>query len=356
VRDGFWLRLQRRLRFPRPILLTREGKWFSGITILLGFAAINTGNNLLYLLLGMTLSLFIASGVLSNSSLENIRVERHPPGSLYAHRPFLMGIGLRNSKRRLPSFSIEVEDMIENSPLDKKCYFLKLPSGRLQNTSYRHTFQRRGRYTFSGFRVSTKFPFALIRKFKFVDAPTEVIVYPALTPVGHPPPPRAWARGDESRGTKGRRGEFHGLREFRDGDDPRDVHWPSSARKGRTMVREYEDEAARRLTLFLDNGLPGGAECADESAKEGLERAVSLAASLAADYLERGYTVRLVTRSDVVSWLVGPGQLARLLRMLALLEAVPEEQPFAASPDGSDPVLVTRRGARRPAFARVIEA
>ena len=46
-------RLLRSLRPPRRLKFTREGKYFLGITLGVGFAAINTGNNLLYLLLGM---------------------------------------------------------------------------------------------------------------------------------------------------------------------------------------------------------------------------------------------------------------------------------------------------------------
>lgn len=343
--------------------ITREGKYFIGITLGVGFAAINTGNNLLYLLLGMLLSLIVASMVMSQSSLRGVTVTRQPPGSVYAQRPFLMGIGLRNDKRRLPSFSIEVEDVVDDRPLDKKCYFLKLPAGRLQHTSYRHTFARRGRYTFTAFRISTKFPFALFRKSRVVFAGSDVIVFPAMSPMGRPPPPRAFAMGEESHGHKGRRGEFHGLHEFRDGDDPRDIHWRSTARKGRTMVREYEDEAARRVTLFLDNGLPGGEACADELAKDGLERAISVAASLAADFLERGYAVRVVTRGEATpahaQWLQGPHHLVRLLRVLALLPAVAEDTPFAAldrGDPGADPILIQRRGAKRGAFARVVEA
>ena len=354
----FKVRFRRWLRPPRRLQFTREGKYFVGITVGVGFAAINTGNNLLYLLLGMMLSLIIASGVMSEMSLRGLEVTRQPPTRLHAKRPFLMGIGLKNDKRRLPSFSIEVEDLIGDKPLDKKCYFLKLPAGRLQHTSYRHTFNRRGRYTFTAFRLSTKFPFALFRKSRLVELETEVIVYPALQPIGRAEPPRAHAHGEEARGQRGRRGEFHGLREHRDGDDPRDIHWRSTARKGKTMIREYEDESARRVSIFLDNALPSGEDCPDEPLKEGFERAVSVAASLAADYLERGYAVRVVTRGENarVPWLQGTLQLPRLLRTLALLAAVVEGTPFAAKADGvADPILVVPRGGKH-AFGRVIEA
>src|SRR3954462_4434846 len=100
------------MRPPRRLQFTREGKYFVGITVGVGFAAINTGNNLLYLLLGMMLSLIIASGLMSEMSLAGPAVAREPPGRVPAERPFLMGIGLKNNKKPLPSFSIEVEDLI----------------------------------------------------------------------------------------------------------------------------------------------------------------------------------------------------------------------------------------------------
>src|SRR5438309_11606713 len=114
----FKVRFRRWLRPPRRLQFTREGKYFVGITVGVGFAAINTGNNLLYLLLGMMLSLIIASGILSEMSLRGLEVTRRPPGRLHAGRPFLMGIALKNTKRRLPSFSVEVEDLVDGKPLD----------------------------------------------------------------------------------------------------------------------------------------------------------------------------------------------------------------------------------------------
>ncbi len=349
-------RLKRIFRPPRRLRFTREGRYFVLVTLGVGFAAINTGNNLLYLLLGMMLSLIVASGILSEVSLRGLEVSRRPPSRLHAGRPFLMGIALRNGKLRLPSFSIEVEDLVDGKPLDKKCYFLKVPSGRKQQTSYRHTVARRGRHAFTGFRLSTKFPFALFRKSRNVAAACDVIVLPQVFPIATPPPSQSAALGDEQRPRRGRYGDFHGLHEFRAGDDPRDIHWRSSARRGRPMVREHEDESARRVTLFLDNALPGGAACAEPKLVDGLERAVSLAASLAVHYLERGYAVRLVARGEALPWLSGAHQIGRLLRTLALLPTVDEGVAFAAGAEpAADTLFIARRGAA-PGPGRFVEA
>ncbi len=354
-------RLARLFRRSRRLRSTREGKYFIAITIGVGLAAINTGNNLLFLLLGWMCSVIIASGVLSELSLRGLVVMRVPPPRVFAGRPFLMGISLRNSKRRLPSFSIEIEDLVQSGgsarPLDKKCYFLKIPAGRTQSTSYRHTFPRRGLYRFEGFRVATKFPFALFRKSRDAAHAGEVIVFPAVHPVAAPPP-SAIHGGEDARARLGRRGEFFGLREAREGDDSRDVHWRSTAHKGRLMVREYEEESQRRAAVLVDNALPSDASADDQ---EALERAISMAASLAASYLGRGYQVKLLARGTAVPAAAGPAQLTRILRALALLPTVAPGTPFSGQPDpGAENLLVSRRGhvpAQAPAFVgRVVEA
>src|SRR5580698_3370505 len=214
-------------RPPRRLSFTREGRIAVFLSIGVGFAAINTGNNLLYLLLGWILSFIIASGVLSEATLKGLVVTRRPPPRIYASEPFLMEVVITNEKPKRASYSIEVEDLQGKTPIDKRCYFLKIPEAKQQRTSYRHTFVRRGLYTFTGYRLATKFPFALFRKSRDVDAPLEVLVYPARVTVARPPP-RAANRGDAVADRLGRRGEFHGLRERRSGDDRRDIHWKSS--------------------------------------------------------------------------------------------------------------------------------
>jgi uncharacterized protein (DUF58 family) len=347
-------RLRRLLSPPRRLRPTREGWWFMGITLLVGVAALNTGNNLLYLLLGMMLSLILASGILSESTLRGLRVERVMPPRIQAMQPALIGITVHNTKRSLPSFSVEVDDIVAaaagGSPaaaghIDKRCWFLKLPPGRSQRTAYRHQFPRRGLHRYTGMRLSTKFPFALFRKSREIEAPLDVVVLPRLHPIDQPPLPLRGLAGEEPQGRIHRHGEFWGLREARGGDDARDVHWPASAKRGRLMVREHEREEARRVTLFVDNALPGGDGCSDEKLLAGLERAVSLAASLAAWYVSRGFSVRAVARGEASTWTTGEVPLERLLRQLALLCTVDESVPFAAAAEpGGECLCVVHDG------------
>jgi uncharacterized protein (DUF58 family) len=363
-----WLaKLRRRLRPPRKLSITRDGRLFVIVAIGVGFGAINTGNNLLYLLLGWALSFIIASGVLSERNLRGLSVRRRPPARVYAGQPFLMEIAVENAKPRLASYSIEIEDLLGERPIDKKCYFLKIPPGKTQRTSYRHTFARRGLYQLDGFRIATKFPFALFRKSRDTTQPGEVLVYPQIVPVPRPLP-QARQQGEAVSERLGRRGEFFGLREWRDGDDRRDVHWKASARTGRTMVREYEDELSRRAVVAVDNALPAAtlaaieADALDQDGEaqvEALERAISRAASVASAYLEQGWGVQIVARGEEVPMGNGKPHLARVLRMLALLPTVGDDVPFVRFDPRTDSVLVAPRGvalAGRPAkVGQVIE-
>jgi len=362
-----WARLRRKLRPPRRLQFTREGRIIVILSVGVGFAAINTGNNLLYLLLGWLLSFIVASGVLSEQTIRNLTVDRRPPPRIHAGEPFLMEVVIKNGKPKRASYSIEVEDLMGKVPIDKRCYFLKIPEGKSQRTSYRHTFVRRGAYTLTGYRLATKFPFALFRKSKDVDAPLEIIVYPARVSVPRPPP-RSSTRGDAIADRLGRRGEFFGLRERRVGDDRRDIHWKSSARTGRLLVREYEDELARRVVIGVDNALPadvreahgdGALTPTQDALVTAVERAISVAASLAAAYLEVGWSVELCARGAHVAPGQGRMHEAKIARALALLPYAGDDMPFATLPPRIESVLVVPRGVPaegRPTAQTVMDA
>src|SRR5882724_9746908 len=178
-----WRRFLRRFRPPRKLKFTREGKYFLGITLGVGFAAINTGNNLLYLLLGMLLSLIVLSGVMSELSLRDLNVVRRLPTRAQVGRAHLVEIEVFNRKKRIPSYAIEVEDLRAGQPADKRCFFLKISPNSAQVAAYRRSPQRRGRDRHVGFRIATRFPFGLFEKSREVVCEGELIIYPAVDPV-----------------------------------------------------------------------------------------------------------------------------------------------------------------------------
>jgi uncharacterized protein (DUF58 family) len=331
-----------RLRPPRRLVTTREGRAFILISIGLGFAAINTGNNLLYLLLGWMLSTIIASGALSDVVLRGLTVTRRTPPAVHAGRPFQMELEVGNTKRRLSSFALVVTDVERGRGTDKSVFFLKLAPGRAARASYRHTLYRRGLVPFEGVRLETRFPFGLFTKSRALDLPGEVLVFPALRQVTLPTP-RGRRQGDAATSSLGRRGDFFALKEYKDGDDRRAIHWRTSAKAGQLLVRELEEESQRRVALFLDNTLD---PARDERGAEELEQAISLAASLAVTYLAGGFVVRVIARGQVLGPFAGRGDEHPLLRALALLAGAAPGTAFAAEPQrGEDRVLVAPEGA-----------
>ena len=171
-----------------------------------------------------------------------------------------MGIALENRKRRLPSFSIEVEDLIDGRPIEKRCYFLKLPAGRVQETAYRNTMARRGRYRLSGFRLATKFPFGLLPRARADRRRGRAVRLPGADP----------GAGDAAARVAGPPGARAIVRAQPPGRVPRAARLPATATiratstgararaAGIPLVREKEDEETREATVVLDNE-PGAA-------------------------------------------------------------------------------------------------
>ena len=357
-----WRRRRAIGRQPRRTLrFTREGRYLVGITLGVGFAAINTGNNLLYLFLGMLLSMIIVSGVLSEQTLRRLEVIRELPPQVFARRPFLTGIVLGNRKRRLPSFSVQVEDVIQGRPLSKKCYFLKVPAQARQSTSYRTEFERRGLYRYHGLKVDTRFPFAFFVKSRRYDAPAELIVYPAIQPVGQLPLEARSMLGELTRPRHGAGRDFHSLRDYRIGDDARDIHWKRSARENRLMLREYETEGGRRVNLVLNDRMPSGFDVDDAVHRLEFDQCVELTGSLALHFAERGFSVTVRSNDEQYALGADGRGFDRLMRWLALLDwqqAAPDVVPVSAGA-GDHWLLITHRRGRGLAgggFSHVFES
>jgi uncharacterized protein (DUF58 family) len=295
-----------------------------GITLGVGFAAINTANNLLYLLLGMLLALIVVSGIMSELSLRDLTVVRRLPLRAQVGRPHLVEIEVYNHKVHVPSYAIEVEDLRAGQPADKRCFFLKISPQSAQVAAYRRTPLHRGRDVHVGFRIATRFPFGLFEKSREVPADGELIIYPAVDPVHLPPPASGRSPGSDSIMGRGHGEEFFGLKLMRPGEDPRDVHWRKTAAVGQMVMRERARETRPDVTLSLDVVRPAAA---GDEWLVAFERSIRDLASRAVAHIKRGDRVSVVTTA-------GPGARGDrtigadpLLRYLALLEPVTQPPP-----------------------------
>ena len=346
-------RLRRWTRPPRELSFTTAGKFFCLLTLGVGFGAINTGNNLLFLLLGMMLSLILASGILSEAVLRDLTARRLLPGRLVANHVGRGGY-LVVSDKRWASLSIEVADRTAtplSGPRRGEVVGLQAnpwwkvwkgkPTGTPAGSSFamhirghetrdlkaRFLFPARGRYRLEEVSLVTRFPFALFEKTRKIRESADVVVFP------DPADASDWVAsvysrfGEVETARRGRGEEYFGLREYRPGEDSRFIHWKASAKRGELIVRETEERVQRSAEVCLCNF--------GSAPPPAFEQDVRKTAGLLEALLARGYRVGLSTAEEVVEPGVGARHLDRMLRALALCgwhrDAVPEWAATAPS-------------------------
>jgi uncharacterized protein (DUF58 family) len=310
-------------------------------TFAVGFAAMNTGNNLLYLLLGSMLGFMVVSSWLSEQAIRGLYIERRAP------RPVTVGHDLRlvyevtNRKRLLPSLAVEIVE----AGLPDRAFVAHVPPRGAVSAHSVNSFVRRGIYSLGTVTLSTAFPFGLFRKERDIEIRGEVVVWPrADRRVREPVVGRGRRRlaGVAAPGLAGARGEYRSLRGYRPGDDPRDIHWRSTARFREPVVREYERDGAETRWICLDTRLEPS-ECA--------EVAVEVAASLAAQAVAGHHPFALVAGRAVLEPGEGAAHLERALELLARADFGLDEPPPAPPAAPSQCILVGVHA--RPGFGDV---
>jgi uncharacterized protein (DUF58 family) len=309
-------RIARWLRPPRKLRPTRAGWMFLLISFGVGFAALNTGNNLLYLVLSLMLAFLVLSGVFSESALRGITVRRRLPREIHAGMPASIGLEITNDQRRVPAFAVVVEDRFVDAGGERaagRAFVLRAGAGETEHRAYRFSPPRRGPLVFSGFEVFTRFPFGLFSKALTLEAPERTLVYPGIEPLEAPPDLRgAEDHGAGRSGARGGGGSVSGLREYERGDPPPRIHWPASLRRGTLLVREVEAERHPEVEVRL--------RTRGQRAGERFEKAVRWAASEVVALLDRGARVALATDGEHIAAGDGPAQRGRLLSFLARVE------------------------------------
>jgi uncharacterized protein (DUF58 family) len=314
-------------------------------------AAVNTGNNLAYLLCSMLLALILVSGFLSDLTMRGLRATVTLPEAIYAGQPALVLITLRNRKRRLASYSAVLEALDQPRPgagpgrrwLDAWLGAMGLRDrrgvGRPRSLGYvarlapeeerlipwELTFPARGWRRLPRLRITTAFPFGLfVKTGPPLLTEEDVLVFPAVLPALGRRVADAGVGETQAR-RRGRGHDLHNLRPYRAGDEPHLIHWRTTARSGSLTVRELEEDATEDTRIVLT-----GVGAADP---DRLERALSEAASLAVHLLRGGSAVELAGAAGLVPLGRGRGQERAVLRALALY--APSRAAAASAPSGT---------------------
>ncbi len=311
-RLGFWRRMGRSNRlFPRKLVVTREGKWIIGITLLLGAAAVNTGNNLLYLLLSLAISIISISGILSELCLRDLELTRCYPADVPAGEVTTLRLEVLNAKNR-GALHIEAGELTDSpTVLLRPGYLLHLAPHERGQAFGAIKPLRRGPLATVGLLVTTAYPFGFARKSRLYEAPVRLLALAGVADV-HLPWRGAAQRGAQHTSTRAGQGDaFRGLRDARAGDAMRDIHWKVSARRDRLVAREWEADAARVALVRFVHVAPGPTN--DVAT---LDRACATVAGLCAALLQDGLAVGLQTlQGDVPPMVDATGLGDALQRM-----------------------------------------
>jgi uncharacterized protein (DUF58 family) len=319
--------------------ITLEGWIYLGGIILVALAALNTGNNLLFLILASLIAVFLLSGILSSITLSGIAMRLVLPEHIFAGQPVRTMVELENEKLTLPSFSLRVEAARTKQAaqaaaiLETPVYFPYLPKHDRVQQTIPVTFPRRGVYLQEAFRIVTRFPFGFLRKARQLNLKTQALVYPSVEPTAEYLEILPGLQGALESLTKGRGQDLYALREYLPTDSARHVHWKASARSGSLMVREFTREDDCRILLVLDPHLSAeesaGLKPGVSATNQRFERAVTICASLAWHFYENNSLLQF--RSAGVETALAPADEL----IFAILEHLAIAQPLPPDPDQS---------------------
>lgn len=320
--------------YGRSLEITKAGWLFIVLTLAVGFAAINSGANLLHVLFGCQIGLIIASGMLSENMVQRARVQRRVASPLHAGSRGALVVELTNGRDAgdMISISVEDDDRIESADRTEPVFAVAVPGGKAATMHTSVTMSRRGLHALPKAVVATRFPFGLFVKRREVSTRERVLVYPRIHDVELAPMFDDRRGQGEARGARARAGEFFGLAEYREGQEIQRIHWPATARLGKPVIQEFEARGETERVLYLAPGVGG---------EPGFEEAVSDVASQIVALLREGRVATGLRYGDelVVEPDTGPAHERRLLEFLALvgLPHTHAQPAKAASPPAPAP-------------------
>jgi uncharacterized protein (DUF58 family) len=313
-----------------------------------GFAAWNTGNNLLFLVFSLLCSALFVGWVTARASLRDLTVSARFPDHIFAGEAAPVIVTLRNTKRVLPSFSIQVEargpvDQTEQKQRLRRrhqkrllAYFSYVPHNAAAEQRVEQLFPQRGHVLIDGFELSTRFPFGFFRRRRRLRArDVDIIVYPRPELISDDLHLLPMYSGRIPSLRRGAGHDLFSMRDYQPQDDLRYIDWKATARSRRLTVREFTSEDERRITIVLDTHLP---QEVDDDLVERFEKGVVQTASLLKHFIDERAEVRLVLGDDVGTLGSGLEHLYRCLRRLALVK------PGSESNQQPAPDLPTRLG------------
>lgn len=268
------------------------------------------------------LAALLAVAVLSGLPFRpRVQARRRLHDNPTAGRPWFYEVVVENHSRRtardLVVEEINLPKGLEAAPSAEP--LPRLPPGARAVLSLGLTAPQRGAYELPALQAATLFPTGLVKPSRYLAQPQRLIVHPRFDRLADFPLPPGGRRDEGDRAQRRDGSNFGGLRDWREGDRPRDVHWRAFARTHKLVVRETLDQGRASVALVLDTR--------DTNPKGGpaFEAAVSKAAAIAEVLLRQGRALDLVMVGSTVHQPSDEGQrgLPAILDLLAVVQPGP---------------------------------
>jgi uncharacterized protein (DUF58 family) len=326
----------------------------------MALAAVNTGNNLIYMIFSAALAALLVSGILSRLNLAGLQASAVLPGVIHARQEFPSVVTLQNEKAWLSSVSVLVEPGFD-CPLtsgDPKtdpvqtpaAYYLYAAGQSASRRQVRTLISRRGRYQHSILRISSQFPFGFVKRGIRVAPTEEFFVFPEIEPPNEFFEILPLLTGSFESYYRGMGSDLYSIRDYTEGEDARFLDWKATAKTTKLKMREFTRQDERRCCFVFDNLYPDFSE----ESRPSFEKAVRVCANAVRHFHEMDNETRLVTRSESTLFSKSSEALLEMMRILAVVEPQKNdahdisrlaEDPafkvvFTSSPRGSIPTAV----------------
>lgn len=301
-------------------------------------------NNHIFLLACLMTSTLLVGLPLAARNLLGVELTRSITPPYFAGTPFPIQLTVRKRRGWIPLWLVMIENEVEGSGVPNQPSFFRspieiVPAGKTITVNQRGLFFRRGNKTFIGITLSSSFPLGLFTHSRRLELPEELLVYPQLRPIpASLIPQRMVLRRSQVERVRpsGGQEDFFGLREFQPGDNPKWIHWKSSARlPDKFLLREREDETMKRVRVILDSRVVG----TGFGSLPRFEKGIRIAASLVHQLVLNDFSVDLEIVGDEFQCIsVSP----RNRSLSPVFEALAVLAP--SLPSGTDGDLTALRG------------
>ncbi|PLX92588.1 MAG: hypothetical protein C0621_09130 [Desulfuromonas sp.] len=273
------------------------------MTLFLGFSAVNTGNNLLYLVVSVLLGFMAISGLLGKRNLDDVWIAIETPDEIYAGLPTLLTVQLEN-RRKAGAFLLDIE--LEG----KSVLFPATAGGSRAALPLSARFENRGRQPLPTLRLRSIYPVNFFIRSRAIPFDEELIVFPRLRQLV----PEIAGEGEKEPGEhqergRGHEGELNRISDYSGREPLRQIHWKLSARQDQLKVKEFSPPQGEPLMIDLQ-----------QIAARNLEERLSIAATLVASAIAAGHPTGLNLPERQVPPASGRTHKLHLLRELALYD------------------------------------